>query len=128
MTSSPAFDPAPIGLISILFRQMTTVLLRGLTLVFCHHELPGYAQLPWTTRCLINVRALLAFIGSRSCARLTLWLIAWLLASYLLVWHFDLQGPAAATPPLLALLWVLPCCAQARRREVARLLGDRWPG
>ena len=95
---------------------------------FATVSLPGYTQLPWTTRCRINVQALLAFTGSRQFVRLSLWLTAWLLGSYLLIWHYDLQGPAAATPPMLALLWVLPWFAHARRSAVARLLGHRWPG
>jgi hypothetical protein len=128
MTALRKSAAARDALFIALFRQTSTALLRGLLDVFRHSELPGYAQLPWTTRCRINAEALLAFIGSRSCARLTLWLIAWLLASYLLVWHYDLRGPAAATLPLLALLWVLPWCARVRRSEVARLLQHRWPG
>jgi hypothetical protein len=101
---------------------------RGLVDVFRHGDLPGYQQLPWTTRCRINSLALYAFMGSRQFVRLSLWLIVWLLISYLLIWHYDLRGPLAATLPLLALLWVLPYCAQARRNAIARLLNYRWHG
>jgi hypothetical protein len=92
-------------------QRAIAVLLRGLIDVLHHGDLPGYQQLPWTTRCYINARALLAFVGSRQFVRLSLWLIVWLLISYLLIWHYDLHGPLAATLPLLALLWVLLCCA-----------------
>ena len=111
-----------------LAQPVIPILLQGLIDVFRHSDLPGYQQLPWTTRCRINARALCTFIGSRQFVRLSLWLIVWLLASYLLVWHHDLYGPLAATLPLLALLWVLPYCAHARRNNIARLLQHRWRG
>lgn len=111
-----------------LLRRPIAALLRGLVDVFRHGDLPGYQQLPWITRWHINARALLAFIGSRQFVRLSLWLTVWLLGSYLLIWHYDLSGPLAAMLPSLALLWVLPCFAHARRKAVARLLQHRWPG
>jgi len=128
MTTRHSYATAPFVRLSRVLQQAMTALLQGLIDVFRHSDLPGYSQLPWPTRCRVNTQALRAFIGSRRFVRLSLWLIAWLLGSYLLVWTCDLQGPAAATPPLLALLWVLPWCAHARRSEVARLLHNRWPG
>jgi hypothetical protein len=110
-----------------LLRAAGTIYLRAVVDLIRHNSLPGYNQLPWWTRRYIDARSLGAFVCSRQCARLALWLTAWLLASYLLVWRLDLQGPAAAAPPLLALLWLLPWVAHARRREVARLLRYRWP-
>jgi len=109
-------------------RRVIAALLRGLGDVFRHAELPGYMQLPWTTRCYINARALCGYIASRQFGRLSLWLTAWLLGTYLLIWQYDLYGPIAAMPPLLALLWVLPCFAHARRKAIAELLQQRWPG
>jgi len=111
-----------------VLRQAVALALLGLLDVFRHSDLPGYMQLPWTTRCHINGRALWAFIGSRQFVRLSLWLTVWLLGSYLLIWHFDLHGPPAAMLPLLALLWVLPYFAHARRNAIAHLLQHRWPG
>jgi hypothetical protein len=111
-----------------LFRQSGAALLQGILDVFRHHDVPGYCQLPWLTRCRVNVQALLALLCSRRFVRVMLWLAAWLLGSYVLVWTHDLGGPAAAIPPLLALVWVLPWMARARRAEIARLLGYRWPG
>jgi len=94
--------------------------------VFGHANVPGYALLPWADRCIVNIRALGVFVCSREFPRLLLWLSAWLLASYLLVWTLDLRGPRAAMLPLLGLLWVLPWIAAARRRAIARLLRYRW--
>jgi len=108
--------------------QYGAELLRGMCDVFRHRDVPGYCQLPWLTRCRVNVQALLALLCSRPFVRVVLWLAAWLLGSYVLVWTHDLGGPAAAIPPLLALVWVLPWMARARRAEIARLLGYRWPG
>jgi hypothetical protein len=108
-------------------QRAIAALLRGLIDVFHHGDLPGYQQLPWITRCRINWRALCAFIGSHRFIQLSLWLTVWLLSSYLLIWHYDLHGPLAAALPLLALLWVLPYCAHARRNAIARLLNHRWP-
>jgi len=130
MTDSPPSSPCAGSRYATLLRlpqRVLPALLRGLNDVFRHCDLPGYQQLPWTTRCRINSLALCAFMGSRQFVRLSLWLIVWLLISYLLIWHYDLHGPLAATLPLLALLWVLPCCAHARRNAIARLLNHRWP-
>jgi hypothetical protein len=94
----------------------------------CHHqELPGYALMPWTTRCGLNVRALGCFLGSGEFLRLVLYLLVWLLAGFNLVWWKDLHDSAAALPLLLACLWVWPWVAVARRRWIHRLLGGRWP-
>jgi hypothetical protein len=87
-----------------------------------YRGLPGYAASGGWTRLCLDMQALGTFVCSVACARLLLWLIVWQLASYLLVWTFDLYGPAAAAPSLLALLWVLPWVAHARHREITRLL------
>jgi hypothetical protein len=128
MTTRRSLATARYVQLTRALQQAVAAASQGLLDVFRHAELPGYMLLPWTTRWHINARALLAFMSSRQFVRLSLWLIVWLLGSYLLVWAYDLRGPAAATPPLLALLWVLPWCARVRRNEVARLLQHRWPG
>jgi hypothetical protein len=122
--------PAKAGYVQVLraLRQTMAIASQGLLDIFHHADLPGYMQLPLTTRCYIDARALWAFIGSRQFVRLGLWLTVWLLGSYLLIWHYDLHGPIAAALPSLALLWVLPCFAHARRNAIARLLEHRWPG
>lgn len=109
-----------------LQRRLLAAVLEGAGAVFGHANLPGYSLLRWYDRCILNIRALWAFVCSQEFPRLLLWLSAWLLASHLLGWSFDLRGPRAAVLPLLGLLWVLPWIAAARRRAIARLLCYRW--
>jgi hypothetical protein len=93
-----------------------------------HGDVPGYALLPWHTRCYLNIRALEYFLVSRECLRLVLYLTIWTLAAQILIWTKDLHGPAAAAPGLSAAVWVWPWLASARRRLIARLLQHRWLG
>jgi hypothetical protein len=92
-----------------------------------HGGVPGYAQLPWGTRCYLNLRALRQFLCSGECLRICFYLVIWLLAAQLLIWTRDLHGPSAAAPGLLASVWLWPWIASARRRRIAVLLRHRWP-
>ena len=94
--------------------------------VFDSADLPGYRMLPFATRCALDLRALCVFLRSAECAFMGAVVMAWLLASYTVVWVCSLHGPAAALLPSLALLWALPWAADARRRALQNLLGDRW--
>jgi hypothetical protein len=92
--------------------------------LYGHGNLPGYSELPWRTRCILNVRSLGCFLCSGECLRLVSYLLVWLLAGFNIVWQLDLHDSAAALPLLLACLWVCPWVASARRRWVCRLLAD----
>jgi hypothetical protein len=92
-----------------------------------HGDVPGYALLPWHTRCYLNIRALELFLVSGECLRLTLYVTIWSLAAQILIWTLDLHGPAATAPGMLAAVWVWPWLAHARRRRIAELLQHRWP-
>lgn len=92
-----------------------------------HDNLPGYQQLSWRFRCLLNLRSLVCMILSVEFLRLSLYLILWLLAGFHLVWGFDLRGTAATFPLLSACLWLFPWFATERRRRIHMLLGGRWP-
>jgi len=92
-----------------------------------HHDLPGYRQCSWRTRCLLNLKSLAGMCLSAEFLRGILYLMLWLLAGFHLVWHFDLRGTAATLPLLSACLWLLPWFAAARRRRMHALLGGRWP-
>ena len=92
-----------------------------------HDLLPGYRELPWGTRCMLDLRSCWLVARSREALRLGGYLLIWLLAAQTLVWKLDLYGPAAAMPVLLAALWVWPWLAHARRRIIAELLQHRWP-
>ena len=89
-----------------------------------HNNLPGYRELPWVTRCGLNLHALGYFLCSEECLRLVLYLLVWLLAGFNIVWQLDLRNSAAALPVLLACLWVWPWLASARRRWVCHILTD----
>ena len=92
-----------------------------------HTGLPGYAQLPWRTRCYLNLRSLRNFVCSWQGLRYGYCLLIWFLAGRILAWQLDLYGSAAAYPALAAAVWALPWAAAARRRGVAELLAGRWP-
>jgi hypothetical protein len=89
-------------------------------------ELPGYRMLPVLTRWRLNCRTLWCFLRSAESLFMALCMIAWLLGSSILIWNFDLSGPVAALLPSLAVLWLLPWVASARRRWMRVLLGDHW--
>jgi hypothetical protein len=89
-------------------------------------SVPGYSSLAWHERCSYNSRALLLFGCSAEFVRLLAWLLVWELGAHYLVWSRDLRGIAAAIPIVLALGWLLPWLARARRRELAQLLGPYW--
>jgi hypothetical protein len=92
-----------------------------------HSYVPGYALLPWHTRCYLNIKALELFLVSGECLRLALYMTIWSLAAQILIWTLDLHGPAATLPGMLAAVWVWPWLAHARRRRIAELLQHRWP-
>jgi hypothetical protein len=92
-----------------------------------HDLLPGYRMLPWATRCSLDLRSFWLFLHSCEALRLGLYMLIWLLAAQTLVWQLDLYGPPAAMPVSLAMLWVWPWLAHARRRIIAELLQQRWP-
>jgi hypothetical protein len=92
-----------------------------------HHAVPGYNQLPWRTRCRLNVQSLGCFLSSQECLHMLAYLLIWLLAGFNLVWRWDVRDSAAVLPVLLACMWVWPWAAAARRRWIHHLLGGRWP-
>ena len=94
--------------------------------VFDSADLPGYRMLPFATRCALDLRALCVFLRSAECFYMVASIVSWLLIGYATVWVCSLHGPAAALLPSLALLWALPWAADARRRALQSLLGDRW--
>ena len=91
-----------------------------------HREVPGYCQLPWHSRCHLNVLSFIVFLRSVACLRVLCAAVTWLLVSYIVVWTNDLRGFWAAVLPSAALIWLLPWLAAIRRRQIAALLGNRW--
>jgi hypothetical protein len=108
------------------FTAFIRVARRALRDLLRHDLLPGYRMLPWATRCSLDLRSFWLFLRSREALRLGLYVLIWLLATQILVWRLDLYGPAAAIPVSLAILWVWPWLAHARRRIIAELLQHRW--
>jgi hypothetical protein len=90
-------------------------------------ELPGYEQLSYSERWLLDLRAWIYLWADASWWRLLLWTIAYLLAIHVVVWHLALQRRVADLLILLALVWLLPCVARLRRAGMRRLLGPQWP-
>jgi hypothetical protein len=109
------------------FTDFVRVARRALCDLLRHDLLPGYRMLPWTTRCSLDLRSFCLFLHSCEALRLGLYMLIWLLAAQTLVWQLDLYGPPAAMPVSLAMLWVWPWLAHARRRIIAELLQQRWP-
>ena len=91
-------------------------------------NVPGYASLPWHTRCKLNIHALAWFLRSAEFLHLATCLLIWMLAAQILIWTHDLRGPAAAAPGMLAAVWGWPWLGSARRRRIDALLQHRWPG
>lgn len=94
--------------------------------VVMHGEVPGYSQLPWHSRCKLNVLAFVVFLRSAACLHMLCAAVAWLLVSYILVWTHNLRGFAATALPSTALFWLLPWLAAIRRRQIGVLLDNRW--
>ena len=91
-----------------------------------HADAPGYRQLPWLSRCRLNLQSFVMFLCSAACLHVFCALTIWLLVSYIVIWTNDLVGPAAAWLPSAALFWLLPWLGAIRRRRIAELLGGRW--
>ena len=91
-----------------------------------HRFVPGYEGLDWSERLRLDALALVKFCTSPEALRALLSLTVWLLAGYHLVWYLDLRGVATAWPIITASVWLYPWLANARRRQINRLLGCRW--
>ena len=96
--------------------------------LFGHQHVPGYQHLSWPQRQRLNALALAGFLRSGECLRLLLWLVVWGLLAQILIWRLDLAIRQAVWPLSVAAVWVWPWLASARRRWIARLLKNRWPG
>ena len=107
--------------------KYTTAVIRCFNTVFCHRDVPGYTQLCFLDRLCLDFRSLRLFFRSVESLRLALWLTAWILAGYLLIFHWDVQGVAACWPLWSAALLALLRCAVLRRRYIDTLLNSRWP-
>ena len=103
-----------------------TVIWRAVAAAVTRADPPGYRQLPWFERTRLNVRSLTAFARSVECLHMLAAKAVWSLLAHICVYRLDLPGSVLVQLHLLALVWLLPWAATARRRHLERLLGARW--
>jgi hypothetical protein len=91
-----------------------------------HTGPPAFSQLSWRERQWLEWRSLGLFLRSVEALHIGACLILWELAAMNMIWRNDWYGRDAAWPALLALVWLMPWIAAARRHFLMRALGKHW--
>lgn len=90
-----------------------------------HREIPGYRDLPWPQRVLLDHRAALRAVATRGLWRALFMMAVAATVAQILIWRHDLSGWHRDALYLLPTILAAPWMANGRRTQIGRLLAKR---